>query len=587
MNPWKCVLYYVIIFCLTACGLNKNNQTLGTSSTVNNVSTQVRASIVQKLKELDHKPVEERIALYKKLKKESPEAYNFENEDELTMYGYGFLWADKIDEAFAIFQLIIEEFGSANSYDSLGEAYLKKGNKDAALANYEKSLAMNPDNFNAEDQIVLIKFPEIKPLTPVEKFHKIYTAEAYKADLDQLGKSLLKIHPNALKFISQADFTKIVEESNSKITDNTTFGEFSYMCNKIIVSVHCSHTGMGVFYPEQEMLPISQLFPMQTRWIDNHLYVIDPLNNSDQVKPKDEILTINGIPATTILDDIYQHIPAQGYVKTTKNHVFNNFSSSMIPYALGFPDRYSIVVKGSKNPIVLHKAEKALGPYWDYLQYCQNQLCLTFMDDQKTALLTISSFNYYNWSNLKVFTDFIDQSFKDIQTKNIKNLIIDVRYNGGGSQSAAIHLLKYLVDKPFTYYSKADFQGKMGKIEGEELIYPVVNGYKGKVFFLIDGIGNSTTGHFMSLAKVLKLGTIIGEELGSNQFCSAGSTSCRLKNTKLSYYVANNTHISTATSLPDEKGILPDHFVHQSIDDVINRKDVVLEFAMRLIGRED
>jgi hypothetical protein len=158
-----------------------------------------------------------------------------------------------------------------------------------------------------------------------------------------------------------------------------------------------------------------------------------------------------------------------------------------------------------------------------------------------------------------------------------------VRYNGGGSQSAAIHLLKYLVDKPFTYYSKADFPGKVGKIEGEELIYPFSNGYKGKVLFLIDGIGNSTTGHFMSLVKTMKLGTIIGEELGSNQFCSAGSTSCRLKNTKLSYYIANNTHISTATSLPDEIGILPDHYLQQNIDDVISRKDVVKEFALGLL----
>jgi len=583
MNPWNYVLCLVIIIGLAACGFNKNSQSNNTSPSINVETSMVRASIVQKLKELDDKPVEERIALYKKLKKESPDAYNFENEDEITMYGYGFLWADKIDEAFAIFQLIVDEFGSANSYDSLAEAYLKKGNKDAALANYEKSLAMNPDNFNAEDKIALIKYPEIKPLTPVEKFHKIYTAEAYKADLDQLGKSLLKIHPNVFKFISQKDFTDIVEKAKLQITERTTFGEFSYICNKIIASVHCSHTGMGGFYPEHEMLPLSRFFPMQTRWIGNQMYVIDPLNNSDQIKPKDEILAINEVPVSTIINNIYQHIPAQGYVKTTKNHVFNNFSSSMIPYALGLPETYTITVKGNKNPIVLHKVEKPLGPYWDYLQYCQNQLCFEFLDDQKAALITITSFNYYNWNNLKVFTDFIDQSFKDIQAKGIKNLIIDVRYNGGGSQSAAIHLLKYLVDKPFTYYSKAYSAGKIGKAEGEELIYPMTNGYKGKVLFLIDGIGNSTTGHFMSLVKVHKLGTIIGEELGSNQFCSAGSTSCRLKNTKLNYYVANNTHISTATILPDEKGILPDHFVSQNIDDVINRKDVVKEFALGLL----
>jgi len=563
--------------------MGKNNQTMDTSIKSNSGDRIIRASIIQKIKELDHKPVEERIALYKKLKKESPDAYNFENEDEITMYGYGFLWADKIDEAFAIFQLIVDEFGSANAYDSLAEAYLKKGDRDVALANYEKSLAMNPDNFNAEDQIEAIKHPEKKPLTPAEKFNKIYTAEAYKADLDQLSKSIVKIHPNVFKFISQKKFTDIVEKCKSQITENTKFGEFSYLCNKIIASINCAHTGMGGLYPENEMLPQALKFPIQTRWIGSQLYVIDPMNNSDELKPKDEILAINGVPVATLIDDIYQHVVAQGMVKTTKNHTFNTLSSSLIPYSLGLPKEYSLTLKGAQKPIVLRKSEKAVGPYWDYLQYCEKQLCLEFLEDKKAALLTITSFNYYSWNNLQEFVDFIDQSFKEIKEKGVQNLIIDVRYNSGGSQSSAIHLLKYLVDKPFTYYSKADFPGKMGKIEGEEVIFPNDNGYNGKVLFLIDGIGNSTTGHFMSLVKVLKLGTIIGEELGSNQFCSAGSNSCRLKNTKLNYYVANNTHISTATTLPDEKGILPDHFVSQNIDDVINRKDVVKEFALGLL----
>jgi hypothetical protein len=565
---------------MMACGMSKNQGII--SKSIKN-DTLIRASIIQKIKELDHKPVEERIALYKKLKKDSLDAYNFENEDEITMYGYGFLWAEKIDEAFAIFQLIVEQFGSANSYDSLAEAYLKKGNREAALTNYEKSLAMNPDNFNAEDQIASIKYPEIKPLTPAEKFEKKYTAENYKADIDQMAKSIVKIHPNVFKFISQKDFTAIVEKSKSQITEDTKLGEFSYICNKIIASIHCAHTGMGGLYPENEMLPQTLKFPIQTQWIGNQLYVIDPMNNSDKLKPKDIILAINGVPGDVLINDIYQHIVAQSKITTTKNHVFNTLASSLIPYALGLPDQYSISVQGVEKPVILHKAHQDIGTYWDYLQYCQNQLCFKVLKDKKAALLTISSFNYYSWNNLQEFIDFIDQSFKEIEEKGIQNLIIDVRYNSGGSQSSAIHLLKYLVDKPFKYYSKADFAGKMGKIEGEEVIYPMKKGYKGKVVFLIDGIGNSTTGHFMSLAKVMKLGTIIGEELGSNQFCSAGSTSCRLKNTKINYYVANNTHISTATSLPDEKGILPDHFISQNIDDVINRKDVVLEFALELL----
>ncbi len=579
--PLKWYLPLAFFISLISCAGSQKQVTLPESS--GQELTVVKKSIVQKIKEWDHQPVEDRIALYQKLKKEQPEVYNFENEDELTMYGYGFLWADKLDEALAIFQLIVDEFGSANSYDSLAEAYLKKGNREAALTNYEKSLAMNPENFNAEDYIEKIKFPEKKPLTPSEKFSKKYTYAQYISDLDQLYQSLVKIHPNVYKFITPQNLEKLVIESKSLITGETTYSEFSYICNKIIAAISCAHTGMSGFYPENEMLPQSLKFPMQTRWIDGHLYIMDPMENKDNVKPKDEILTINGVSVAKVMENIYQHIVAQGTIQTTKNHVFNTLSSSLIPYALGLPDQYSITIQGVEKPVILHKAHQNIGTYWDYLQYCQNQLCFKVLKDKKAALLTISSFNYYSWNNLQEFIDFIDQSFKEIEEKGIQNLIIDVRFNGGGSQSAAIHLLKYLVDKPFTYYSKSDFPGKVGKIEGEELIYPFTNGYKGKVLFLIDGIGNSTTGHFMSLIKVHKLGTIIGEELGSNQFCSAGSTSCRLKNTKLNYYVANNTHISTATSLPDEKGILPDHFINQNIDDVINRKDVVLEFALKLL----
>lgn len=543
----------------------------------------IKKSIVQKLKESDHLSVEERIEIYKKLKKEHPDNYNFENEDEITMYGYGFLWAEKTEDAFAIFQLIVDEFGSANSYDSLGEVLLKKGNKQAALENYEKSLSMNPENFNAEDQIEKIKFPEKIPLTPTEKFSKKYTTEEYKSDLDQLHETLIKIHPNIYKFISAKDFDLLVKESKLLIDHETTFAEFSFLCNKIIAAVCCAHTGMGGLYPENEMLPQLLKFPMQTRWIDGHLYVIDPMENSDKVNAKDEILTINGVSVSSIIENIYQHVVAQGTVKTTKNHVFNTLSSSLIPYALGFPDSYKVILKGFEKTIILKPAQKPIGIYWDYLQYCREQLCFKIID-KKTALMTITSFNYYSWNNLEEFIEFTDQSFREIESKGIKNLIIDVRFNSGGSQSSAIHLLKYLVSKPFAYYSKADFPGKVGKIEGEEEIIPMPNRFNGKVFFLIDGRGNSTTGHFMSLVKVWKLGKIIGEELGSNHFCSAGSTSCRLKNTKLNYYIANNTHISTATSLPDEKGIMPDYFIHQNVEDVINRKDVVMEFAMKLVN---
>ena len=580
------IIYWIAFLCYwqTACTSNKH-QTSTTDGTTTSVATAKKLPIVQKLQESKHLPIDAQIALYYQLKHESPDTYNFTNEDELTMFGYSFLWENKLPEAIAVFKLIVAEFpNSSNAYDSLGEAYLKNGDKELALFNYSKSLAMNADNFNAEDQIERIQFPDRVPEKPTEKFVRIFTAEAYKADLDQLGNTLLKVHPNVLKFISKEAFWQSIEAKKNLISDHTTYGQFAWYCSEIIANVHCSHTNMGSFDYEAALLPAALRFPIQTRWVNNQLFVVDPLNNSQNVKIKDEIVRINGVNVSDIIKACYQHIPAQGYIETTKAHFFNTWSTAMIAYALNFPNTFEIELSGNPKPVVLKPETAITAPFFDQsIDICRNYLCLDFLEDKETAVLSIYSFNYYRWNDFEVFRSFIDSTFTEINNKGIKHLIIDVRQNRGGSQSASIHLLRYLADRPFTYYSNAQFEGKMEKIEGEEVVYPFENRFRGDSYYIIDGVGNSTTGHFMSVVKYFHIGTIVGEELGSNQFCSAGMKTCRLKNTKLEYYVANNTHESLATSLPDERGILPDHYVTQSIDDYLKKKDAVKAYTIQLV----
>jgi C-terminal processing protease CtpA/Prc len=546
-----------------------------------------KLSIVEKLKENGHLPIVERISLYHQLKKEHSELYDFANETELTLYGYSFLWNNNLTDALAIFKLIIAEFpNSANAYDSLGEAYLQAKDSSNALQNYEKAFQMNPDNFQAEDIIQRIKFPNYKPLTVKEKFSKVYSKNEYIADLEQLGQKLISIHPHALKFITKEQFWKNIEAKKTLITEKTTYGEFAWHCNAIIASIGCSHTASSTMqneYHEFSILPLENAFPLQVRWVNNQLFIVNPMNNVDKVKVKDEILSINGIETAKLISDISEHIFAQANIQTSKNQYFNTYFAALIPYALGLPTTFEIVVKGTNGAIKLLKAKKMASELYDPSENsCSNDLCLENLDG-KTAVLTISSFNYYEWNNYPVFKSFLDSSMKAIENKKIENLIIDVRYNRGGSQHPSIYLLQHLMDKPFTYYSKTESAGKTDKTYGEEIFYPFENRFKGKVYFLIDGNGHSTTGHFMSLVKAHNLGTIIGEELGSNQFCTAGQTLFRLSNTKLAVSSANNTHISTAIKLPDEKGILPDFYVSQSIDEYLSKVDAVKNYTLKLI----
>jgi hypothetical protein len=89
----------------------------------------------------------------------APGAYNFD-ENELNNLGYQLIRANKFKEATRIFQLNVEAYPqSSNAYDSLAEAYMDDGDKVEAVANYRKSLALNPKNRNGAKMLEKLNGP--------------------------------------------------------------------------------------------------------------------------------------------------------------------------------------------------------------------------------------------------------------------------------------------------------------------------------------------------------------------------------------------------------------------------------------------
>lgn len=76
------------------------------------------------------------------------------DEQMLNTIGYQLLRAGKNKDAIAVFQLNVESYPEAsNPYDSLGEAYAADGQDALAIANYEKSIALDPTNTNAVEVV--------------------------------------------------------------------------------------------------------------------------------------------------------------------------------------------------------------------------------------------------------------------------------------------------------------------------------------------------------------------------------------------------------------------------------------------------
>jgi CubicO group peptidase (beta-lactamase class C family) len=79
-------------------------------------------------------------------------------EQQVNRVGYWLLGKKKVKEAIAVFERNVKDHpDSWNVHDSLGEAYAEDGQRDRAIASYEKSLALNPVSTSGAEALRKLK----------------------------------------------------------------------------------------------------------------------------------------------------------------------------------------------------------------------------------------------------------------------------------------------------------------------------------------------------------------------------------------------------------------------------------------------
>lgn len=123
---------------------------------------EVKRSGIAVIKEtLETKGLAAALKTYDALKKENT-TYEFD-EEAINSLGYTYMGYGQMTEALALLKINVDEFPkSFNAYDSYAEALMKDGQKDAAIANFKKSLELNPNNTNAT--VMLARIGAAAPL---------------------------------------------------------------------------------------------------------------------------------------------------------------------------------------------------------------------------------------------------------------------------------------------------------------------------------------------------------------------------------------------------------------------------------------
>lgn len=121
------------------------------------------------------------------------------------------------------------------------------------------------------------------------------------------------------------------------------------------------------------------------------------------LKIGDEVLTINGVKAGSLREEIFQHIPSDIVSESYKHEKLNLLFGVYFAIYFDFPTSYTVTVlkNGKVEEVRLTEGENFDGKK-TFMDNCENRLCFDTYEESNTAILTIRSFAYYK-KDLPIF----------------------------------------------------------------------------------------------------------------------------------------------------------------------------------------
>lgn len=508
------------------------------------------------------------------LKKTYPDIGTY-SEEKINLLGYRLIQAGKINEAIEVFQLNTELFpDSWNTCDSLGEALMISGDKEAAVRCYTKSVQFNPDNIHGIDTLEKLQRP-----SPLKE---TYSMEELQEDFLEFRRHIEETFPRPFEFTSEEAFDRSFRSQYKKIDRPMSLLEFYRILAPLKGNIGCGHAHLD--YPAEYRRTVqNHKFPLILKFLENRCYVIKDLNENSHLPLFSEILSINEVGIDSIEDILKSEISADGNNRNFKTSSLENCFQYYYANHFGAPEEFRMEYRKEGNGNVREALIPAIPCSGiNYSNKESKDLDTQVFLEKNTAVLTIDSFSYYAEKN-RIFFGYVDEAFSQIKDQDIDNVILDLRGNGGGDPFCASYLWSYIERDPCPYFSEP--YGKY--VELSKPIKQADNHFTGELYILIDGSNFSTTGHFCSLLKYHGVGTFIGTETGSTYICNAAVRVFSLKNTKIGLKIATGSFAAAVDGFPKDHGIIPDHFVTEKLEDLKIGKDTVLDYALDLIARKD
>lgn len=460
---------------------------------------------------------------------------------------------------------------------------------------------------------------------------KTYPQTELEADFDLLVNSLKEAHTGLYWYSSEKQFDNVVAIQRALLDDNLNALQFYNIVAPIVAFTKEDHCDISLSEDLDKAIADRGLFiPLIVINLKQKPLILNPPYKGF------ELLSINEMAIDAVYRKIFNTFASDGFIESSKYRYLDlrGFSREYAK-VIDQKSEYEITVKNPVNGET--KTSKVQSISYAKLKKFTKQVLnenniRTEIDkpaklqfpENNTAILTSSTFGNDDFEEFDMnFKTFIDSAFSEIQKRNVTDLIIDIRDNGGGSEGNEDYLFSYLTDKPykkykhvelsrfsfsfldFTDYSsiedktelldelkKENEASQSGRIYRRSDIYiqePLKkNSYKGNIYVLISGWTYSGGSEFSTLMKEHTKAIFIGEETGGGYFGNTSGTSLELTLpvTKLKIDIPILKFVLDVNKGQFGRGVIPNFEIEPTFEEFINGYDTEMEYAKKLVSEK-
>lgn len=289
----------------------------------------------------------------------------------------------------------------------------------------------------------------------------------WSEDLAYLSQQIINSHPDPFFGTDEAQFVAMRDwiDSNLAAMDRPQI-ILSFMRLLALVGVN-GHDGHSGLWPYQSTANF-HLYPLRLYWFSDGVYVVDAEPSSDLIGAKLE--TVNGHPVANLLSAVDPFISRDGPM-WVRSWAPIHIVSPEFQQALGFgtEDRsalFGLLVNGQQRSISLqpisHDEYHARFPMmlWTaalpaaeqprYLYREDNYFWFEEWPQSRTLYFQYNAVTRENKGG-KSLEEVVEELERIVGSDRVDRLVVDVRSNSGGDNTAYGVLLDFLEDDPFFY----------------------------------------------------------------------------------------------------------------------------------------